>query len=133
MTAAKALTHGTSGNEAWEMMNALRQCAASILILLLTIFGYSSLFGTVAAAQAYLYDYSAVTIGGGPLAAVVADFNGDGRLDIATVNYANTVSVMLGLPGGTFAPPLTYATGSYPATVIAANPAEIGCDYSGRV
>jgi len=126
MTAAKALTHGTSGNEAWEMMNALRQCAASILILLLTIFGYSSLFGTVAAAQAYLYDYSAVTIGGGPLAAVVADFNGDGRLDIATVNYANTVSVMLGLPGGTFAPPLTYATGSYPATVIAADLRGIG-------
>ena len=46
---------------------------------------------------------------------VTADFNGDGRLDLAVGNYSsNTVSVLLGNAGGTFQPPLTSATGASP-------------------
>ncbi len=42
--------------------------------------------------------------GSGPSGAAVADFNGDGRRDIAVSNYADkTVSVLLGQPGGGWA------------------------------
>lgn len=127
MIVAKALTHETtSANKAGEMMNCLRQCAASILTLLLTLLGYCLLPGTIAAAQGYLYDYSGVGTGPSPLGAVVADFNGDGRIDIATVNYQNTVSVILGVSNGGFASPVNYSTGSSPFTVIAADLRGIG-------
>ena len=122
MIVAKALTHETtSANKAGKMMNCLCQCKASILILLLTLLGYCLLPGTIAGAQSYLYDYSSVGTGPSPLGAVVADFNGDGRIDIATVNYQNTVSVILGVSNGGFASPVNYSTGSFPFTVIAAD------------
>src|SRR5438034_1061688 len=39
--------------------------------------------------------------GSGPQAVVVADFNGDGKFDLAVVNYgSSTVSVLLGNPVG---------------------------------
>ena len=127
MIVAKALTHETiSANKAGKMMNCLRQCAASIPILLLTLLGYCLLPGTIAGAQSYLYDYSSVGTGPSPLGAVVADFNGDGRIDIATVNYQNTVSVILGVSNGGFASPVNYSTGSSPFTVIAADLRGIG-------
>jgi hypothetical protein len=40
-----------------------------------------------------------ITFAGGPVAAILADFNGDGRLDLATSNFdVGTVSVFLGAP-----------------------------------
>jgi hypothetical protein len=43
--------------------------------------------------------------GTGPVSVAVADFNRDGKLDLATANsYTNNVSVLLGLGDGTFAP-----------------------------
>ncbi len=46
----------------------------------------------------------------------VADFNGDGRPDLAGVNtYGNNVSVLLGQESGTFAAAVTCSSGgSYP-------------------
>jgi len=56
---------------------------------------------------------SPITISGGPDAVVVADFNGDGKLDLAIANGNNgTVTILLGNGDGTF----TQATGS-PITV----------------
>src|SRR5437588_662056 len=56
--------------------------------------------------------------GPAPLGVVRADFNGDGRLDLATANQgANTVSVLLGNGNGTFQPAQTSATGAGPASV----------------
>jgi hypothetical protein len=53
-----------------------------------------------------------------PFAVVTADFNGDGRLDVATTNYADsTVSVLLGNGDGTFQPAQTSATGTSPTSV----------------
>ncbi len=60
----------------------------------------------------------------------VADFNGDGILDIATAStapasdptqtiYANTVTISLGKGDGTFTPLNTYpATGSHPQSIV---------------
>ena len=54
-------------------------------------------------------------VGLNPQAVVTADFNDDGRLDLATANAnANTVSVRLGNGTGTFGPALTSTTGIHP-------------------
>src|SRR5205807_1177255 len=56
----------------------------------------------------------------GPSSVAVGDFNGDGVKDLAVTNYGdNTVSVLLGNPGGTsFQPALTVGTGSNPQSVV---------------
>ncbi|MGC2497803.1 MAG: VCBS repeat-containing protein, partial [Acidobacteriaceae bacterium] len=46
---------------------------------------------------------------------VVADFNGDGKLDLAVSNPTEaTISILLGNEDGTFQAPQTYAVGSEP-------------------
>src|SRR5437867_1181018 len=50
-----------------------------------------------------------------PITVGVADVNGDGKLDLLTVNTgANTVSVLLGNGAGTFGPKTDFATGAVP-------------------
>jgi hypothetical protein len=53
----------------------------------------------------------------------VADFNGDGKLDLALTNSegpANAAAIVLGNGDGTFqSPPLLYSTGLLPAAVVA--------------
>ena len=50
---------------------------------------------------------------------VAADFNGDGRPDIATLNYtAGTVSVNLNQGNGTFAAYKDYAAGAQPDALV---------------
>jgi hypothetical protein len=57
--------------------------------------------------------------GTNPQGAVTADFNGDGRLDLAVANYnSNTVSVLLGNANGTFQPALTSGTGAGPQSLL---------------
>src|SRR6266567_1529762 len=53
--------------------------------------------------------------GGFPWYVVTADFNGDGKLDLAVSNYGgNSLSVLLGNGGGTFLPPLVTPVGPNP-------------------
>src|SRR6267143_1490081 len=58
-----------------------------------------------------------------PNSVVTADFNGDGKMDIAVTNRAdNTVALLLGNGDGSFQDPVTYVVGSglsFPISVIA--------------
>jgi hypothetical protein len=91
------------------------------LTALLTFAVYPLLLSTPGNAQAFLYNYSYVGAGNSPLGAVIANFNRDGRSDLATVNYDNTVSVILGQPNAAFARPVNYSTGDSPFALIAAD------------
>jgi len=73
-------------------------------------------------AQSYIYNRADFPTGTSPAAVIIADFNGDGKSDLAVANYAdNTVSILLGIPGGTFAPQKTYATGTSPTGLATAD------------
>ena len=63
---------------------------------------------------------SPISLGQGLYALVVADFNGDGKLDVAvTDSSANDVYILLGNGDGTFGPPTTIAVGSGPDAIVA--------------
>ncbi len=58
--------------------------------------------------------------GAGPAAVVVGDFNGDGKLDLATANATgNSVSILLGNGDGTFQAKLDFPTGMNPRGIVA--------------
>jgi hypothetical protein len=52
--------------------------------------------------------------GGGSGRVMLADLNGDGRLDVAAGSNGNVVSVLLGRGDGTFDPPMEFTTGWSP-------------------
>jgi hypothetical protein len=57
-------------------------------------------------------------VGHFPMSVAMADFNGDGKEDLAVANYSDgTVSVLLGKGDGTFQPQVTYPTGLTPDAV----------------
>ncbi|HXZ10908.1 MAG TPA: FG-GAP-like repeat-containing protein [Candidatus Sulfotelmatobacter sp.] len=65
---------------------------------------------------------SPISLGTDLSAIVTADFNGDGRLDLAVAdNNANTVTILLGNGDGTFGPPLTIPIGAGPDAMVAAD------------
>src|SRR3979490_2532604 len=75
-----------------------------------------------AAAQNYMYNQAALATGNKPSAVVVADFNGDGKLDLAATNESdNTVSVLLTKPDGSFAPKVDYPVGNTPLQLASAD------------
>ena len=58
----------------------------------------------------------------GDLAATAADFNGDGKLDLAVANDDDfTITVLLGNGDGTFQAPIVVNTGEYPVYLAAAD------------
>src|SRR5439155_1678058 len=57
--------------------------------------------------------------GTNPISVAVADFNGDGKVDLAVVNAASTnVSILLGTGTGSFSPAANFAVGSNPFSVV---------------
>src|SRR5438105_4093410 len=60
--------------------------------------------------------------GPNPFAVALADFNGDGKIDLAVANSGtSTVSVLLGNGTGTFGAKTDFTTGSGPRSVAAAD------------
>ena len=57
-------------------------------------------------------------VGSNPDAIVAGDFNGDGRTDLATANYSNTVSVLLANGEGSFQPAAQYNVGTLPFALV---------------
>ncbi|MHB8218009.1 MAG: FG-GAP-like repeat-containing protein [Candidatus Sulfotelmatobacter sp.] len=97
--------------------------AEYIRLTLIFLFGFF-LAGFVvrsADAQSFLYNYSAVSSASDPMAVIFEDFNGDGRVDLASLNGTNTVSIMLGEANAAFAPPVNYPIGNSPYAFIAAD------------
>jgi hypothetical protein len=71
-------------------------------------------------AQAYIFGRADFPAGQAPNSISTGDFNGDGVVDLAVANATdNTVSILLGKPDGTFAPQITYATGTGPLGTVA--------------
>jgi hypothetical protein len=58
-----------------------------------------------------------------PEYAVIADFNGDGKADIAVPNYSSSdISILLGNGDGTFQPAVNYSSGGpQPETIVVAD------------
>ena len=56
-----------------------------------------------------------------PMAVVVADFDGDGRPDLAVLTDGDSVGVLLGQADGGFGVQALYGTGSGPTSVVAAD------------
>ncbi len=60
------------------------------------------------------------TVGRAPIFAVAADFNGDGRIDLAVANTAlaqGSISILLGNGDGTFQPARFIGAGNYPRSI----------------
>ncbi len=61
-------------------------------------------------------------IGTYPTALISADFNGDGKKDLATANTATqNVSVLLGNGAGSFSSPTMFNAGDFPVAIISAD------------
>jgi FG-GAP-like repeat len=73
---------------------------------------------SAAGAQSYSFGAGAFPVAQGPTAIVAADFNGDGRIDLAVAD-GNGVSVLLGKPDGSFAAKVDYSVGSITPTSLA--------------
>jgi len=61
-------------------------------------------------------------VGVGPVSVTSADFDGDGKADLAVANTnSNNVSILKNNGNGTFAVAANYGVGSYPSSVISAD------------
>jgi FG-GAP-like repeat/Abnormal spindle-like microcephaly-assoc'd, ASPM-SPD-2-Hydin len=73
-------------------------------------------------AQTFIYKQAALITGTEPRGLAVADFNADGRLDVAAANRTdNTVSVVLSNPDGTYSSKVDYAAGKAPVWIVSAD------------
>jgi hypothetical protein len=98
--------------------SVITQAAVSLSILTLCC----AILPVHATAQNYMYGQAGLQAGTNPAGIVAADFNGDGKLDLAVSNQAdNTVSVILTEPDGTFSPKVDYPVGNSPAQVVTAD------------
>jgi hypothetical protein len=89
------------------------------MIKVAVAFAFLSTICSAASVQPYAFGAGAFPVGQGPTVIVAADFNGDGRSDLAVAD-GNGVSVLLGRPDGSFAPKVDYPVGGVTPTGLAA-------------
>jgi len=109
-------------------MGAQRYRLASRMTWFLTVAAAAVVFfSALAPAQVFLYGRAGFPIGStnnynSNYYLVVADFNGDGRPDLAISDtYNNWISVLLATSNGGYVSGGTYATGSSPTSLVAAD------------
>jgi FG-GAP-like repeat/HYR domain/Thrombospondin type 3 repeat len=73
----------------------------------------------VAAQEIALFPNRSFDVGADPISPVLADFNGDGILDLAFTHSFGGLTVALGHGDGSFNPMATYATRTYPYVLMA--------------
>jgi predicted dienelactone hydrolase len=61
------------------------------------------------------------TVGLNPVGVATADFNKDGKLDLAVVNNAGSISILLGKGDGTFQTHVDYTAAAYPVGIAIAD------------
>jgi hypothetical protein len=67
------------------------------------------------------FDVQNFAAGGGPASVVMADFNHDGRADLAVANAAGSISIFLGDGSGGFGAATNFAAGSVAVSVTVGN------------
>lgn len=73
-------------------------------------------------AQASFSPATSFPVGSAPQSVISADFNGDGKADLAVANLqSNNVSVLLGEGTGIFSAATNYAVGDWPQSIISAD------------
>lgn len=95
-----------------------------LFIVLVFLIGVAGPISSPALAQSYVYGTGSFAVTGyAPGAMVAADFNHDGKVDLAVANQngtsPGTVSVLLGRPDGSFAPEVDYSLGRVAPTGLA--------------
>jgi hypothetical protein len=89
---------------------------------ILTLVSLCAFFVSGTAAQNYMYGQASLQTGNKPGGFAVADFNGDGRLDVAVTNESDgTVSIFLTKPDGLYAAKVDYPVGNTPVQLVAAD------------
>jgi hypothetical protein len=92
------------------------------LALLILVITTLALLAPAVQAQVYLFGRADFPATLNPTSAIVADFNGDGRPDMAVTDSQNNwVSILLGSADGSFVARGTYATGPSPSALVAAD------------
>ena len=88
-------------------------------------FSIGMLLGLAVASVGRAVNFAAAVnyaVGSTPEAIAIADFNKDGRPDLAVANFGgNNVSILIGNGDGTFRSTTAFHTGSRPLSVIAAD------------
>jgi len=106
-----------------------RRAFGTLVVLLAVLCGGAGFFPSPAFAQNYLFGWGGFDAPGAT-SVVSADFNGDGKPDLAAVSFACPnggvappckVSILLGRPDGTFAPRVDYEVGNAPMAIVAAD------------
>jgi hypothetical protein len=86
----------------------------------LSVFLLPAVLASSAAAQEVRFARTDYPVGLKPASVIAADFNGDGKLDLAAANISsNTVSILLGRGDGSFGPKTDFATSAGPSAVTA--------------
>jgi hypothetical protein len=105
---------GDKNRRASRMMMALR-VPRTVFAFLAVLWLMSTSFTS---GQVFL-DSSIYTAGLDPEVVVTADFNRDGKADVAVANYEDaTISVLLGNGNGTLKTHVDYATGPFPSHLV---------------